>query len=67
MFEIIIEILMGIFIITAIYVMITIPLEYIKDKWGTKEIDRTHHDSRPGSHYQISQQALRDARKDYLK
>jgi hypothetical protein len=63
-FHLIINIIVGIFIITSIFVMFTIVMEYLEDWLGVKHEDKTHHDNRPGSHYRISSNALRETRKE---
>lgn len=57
------------FVLLAIYAIVLV--KYVRtvsdaDKRRHKAERTVPHDSRPGSYYQISQQVLRDKRKEYL-
>ena len=59
----IIDIIIGIFILTALFTMFSLVMGWIEDKLEIKHEDKTHHDNRPGSYYRISQQTLKDNRR----
>ena len=61
--HLIIDIIIGVFILTALFTMFSIIMGWIEDKLEVKHEDRTHHDNRPGSYYYESQRALRDKRR----
>ena len=61
--NLVIDIIIGVFILTALFTMFSIIVGWIEDKLEVKHEDRTNHDNRPGSHYRISQQTLKDNRR----
>ena len=54
----------GVLILVGMMLLLLYGL-WISMKDSFPDSRKTHHDNRPGSHYQVSQQALRDARNDY--
>ena len=62
-FYLVIDIMTGLFILTALFGAFAVIMGWIEDKLEIKHEDRTHHDNRPGSYYYESQRALRDKRR----
>tara|TARA_R100000789_G_C2883637_1_gene115306 strand:+ start:149 stop:334 length:186 start_codon:yes stop_codon:yes gene_type:complete len=49
--NLVIDIIIGVFILTALFTMFSIIMGWIEDKLEVKHEDRTHHDNKPGSYY----------------